>query len=218
MRKKIPYNLQFFAEPGEGQQDQNGNEENNDNGGKEASKDGNQSSGTKATIDFDKLLELVQGKQKVSEDSVLKGYFKQQGLSGEEMAQAISKFKEEKAAKTPNIDAVTKERDEALNRIQELTITNGATLEAVKLGIPEETVPYLLKLADFSNVMDDKGNVKEGSIKQAIEEVLKVLPQLKPTKEENTGFQIGGNGNGGEMQKTKNEAEKGDRKRWNRFR
>ena len=36
-------------------------------------------------IDYDKIASIVEGKQKIAEDTVLKNYFKQQGLSGEEM-------------------------------------------------------------------------------------------------------------------------------------
>lgn len=36
-------------------------------------------------IDYDKLAQLISGKQAATEDSLLKGYFKQQGLSQEEM-------------------------------------------------------------------------------------------------------------------------------------
>ena len=32
-------------------------------------------------IDYEKLAQIVAGKQSVTEDSVLRGYFKQQGLS-----------------------------------------------------------------------------------------------------------------------------------------
>ena len=36
-------------------------------------------------IDYDKLAQLISGKQAATEDSLLKGYFKQQGLSQEEI-------------------------------------------------------------------------------------------------------------------------------------
>ena len=41
-------------------------------------------------IDYERLASILDGRQKANEESVLKGYFKEQGLTGEEMAQAIS--------------------------------------------------------------------------------------------------------------------------------
>ena len=57
-------------------------------------------------IDYDKIAQLVSGKQTATEDSVLKGYFKQQGLSQEEMNQAIATFKQQKAASQPDVSAM----------------------------------------------------------------------------------------------------------------
>lgn len=37
------------------------------------------------TFDYDKLANLINGKQSVTEDTVLKSYFKEQGLSADEM-------------------------------------------------------------------------------------------------------------------------------------
>ena len=45
-------------------------------------------------IDYEKLSSLITGKQSATEDSVLKGYFKQQGLSKEEMDQAVHILRE----------------------------------------------------------------------------------------------------------------------------
>ena len=60
-------------------------------------------------IDYDKLAGIINGKQSVTEDTVLKGYFKQQGLSQAEMGEAISAYKAEKAKHAPDINAITTE-------------------------------------------------------------------------------------------------------------
>ena len=80
-------NLQLFAEPGEGNQTPPQNS--------------TQQSGTSAainqppTIDYDRIAQILEGKQAATEDSVLKGYFKQQGLSKDEAEQAIAAFKQQ---------------------------------------------------------------------------------------------------------------------------
>lgn len=65
---------------------------------------GGQSTGGTQAFDYEKLASIIQGKQTVAEDTVLKNYFKQQGLSQEEATQAISAFKAQKQAATPNVD------------------------------------------------------------------------------------------------------------------
>ena len=95
-RCKVPMNLQKFAEGGSG-----------DGGGAGASgaDGGTPPAGAQQTpqFDYDKLASLIAGKQTVTEESVLKGYFRQQGLSKEQMEQAIASFKQQQAANQPDI-------------------------------------------------------------------------------------------------------------------
>lgn len=67
-----------------------------------------------AAIDYEKIASLIAGKQTATEDSVLKGYFKQQGLSQEEMAQAINTFKQQKAAQQPDVGALQQQAAQVL--------------------------------------------------------------------------------------------------------
>ncbi len=53
-------------------------------------------------IDYDRLEQILHGKQTATEESVLRGYFKQQGLSKEEAEKAIDDFKEKKKQNDPN--------------------------------------------------------------------------------------------------------------------
>ena len=104
-------------------------------------------------IDYDKLAQLISGKQAATEDSLLKGYFKQQGLSQEEMEQAIAAFKQQKAANTPDVGALQTQMTQAQAAAQQAQIQAAATLEAVALGIDAKSIPYILKLADFSQAV-----------------------------------------------------------------
>ena len=171
-----------------------------------------------AQIDYEKLASIVSGKQTATEDSVLKGYFKQQGLSGDEMQQAIATFKEQKVKNTPDVSKlqndVTAERSARLQAV----VNQNATLEAIKQGIDVKSIPYLLKMADFSAVTDDKGNINAEKLTEAVKKVLEDIPALKGADGENSnnGIQkIGGDGNGnGAGQPPKPET---PTKRWNRF-
>lgn len=76
-------------------------------------------------------------------------------------------------------------------------ISQQATLEAITLGVDVKTVPYVLKMADFSAVKPDKdGTPDAAAIQAAINKVLDDIPVLKPSKnDQSKGFQqIGAGG------------------------
>lgn len=171
------------------------------------------------TFDYEKLASLVAGKQTVTEDTVLKSYFKQQGLSEEEMKQAVTAFKQQKAASQPDIGALQQEITQAKAQVAEAAVRNAAVMEAVNLGLDAKTIPYVLKMADLSAVMGQDGKIDQTKLKDAINKVLEDVPQLKPTAANNHGFQIGGDGGtqAQSQQQNQNNESKIPTKRWNRF-
>lgn len=155
---------------------------------------------TSPSFDYNKLAEIIEGKQSVTEDTILKSYFKQQGLSQEEMNQAIQSFKAEKAKNSPDVNVVQQQLTQAQAIAERAQIESMATMEAVSLGIDVKALPYVLKMADLSNAKGSDGKVNQEAIKNALNKVLEDVPQLKPINSTNQGFQIGGNG-GGEQTK-----------------
>ena len=91
MSKKISMKLQIFAEPPQPPEQNPANPPQAPEGQ------------SVPAFDYDKLANLIAGKQSVTEESVLKGYFKQQGLSKEQMEQAITAFKQQQADKQPDV-------------------------------------------------------------------------------------------------------------------
>lgn len=188
MRKTLlPMKLQFFAE-GDGASGQG------DSNNQQMQTQQNQQNqqGTEPAFDYDKLANIIAGKQSVAEDTVLKGYFKQQGLSQEELNQAIQSFKAEKAKNQPDVTAIQTQLAKAQALAEKAEIERLATIEAVGLGIDVKTLPYVLKMADLSNVKGNDGKVNQEAVKNALNKVLEDVPQLKPSTSTNQGFQIGG--------------------------
>lgn len=186
----LPLNLQYFAaepETGEGNGQTQGN-----------AAQSNAEQHTTPSFDYDKLASIISGKQSVAEETVLKNYFKQQGLSKEEMDHAISSFKAEKAKNQPDVNGLQAQLGTAQKMAQQAVIEKEAVLEAVALGVDAKTVPYLIKLADMSEVLGADGKVNHETLKNALNKVLEDVPQLKPQKEENKGFQIGGGSSPGQ--------------------
>ena len=147
---------------------------------------------TPPEFDYDKLAQLVAGKQTVTEESVLKGYFKQQGLSKEQMDQAIAAYKQQQAANQPDVAAIQQQAVQAQAAAQQAMLDKEATLAAIGLGLDAKTIPYVLKMADLSQVMGQDGKINEETLKTALNKVLEDVPALKPQASGSTGFiQVG---------------------------
>ena len=184
MRNTIPMNLQFFAEPG-------GDPAGTEPAAGAAAQTGQQS----IDFDYEKLAEIVAEDRKKNAESVLKGYFKQQGLSKDEMSQAIVAFKEQQKAQQPDIDGLQTQAAQATQAAQKAQIESKATLAAVGLGLDAKSIPYILRLADFSQATGSEGEIKEDAVKAALEKVLEDVPALKPAPADQTGFvQVGASG------------------------
>ena len=182
----------------------------NQNGGQQPQSQTQQNQnggGQQAAFDYDKLAQLITGRTSAAEDAALKGYFKQQGLSQQEAEQAMAAFKAEKQKNQPNVGAMQQELADAKQRAQEADIKTAATLAAVGLGIDPKTVPYILKMADMTGVMDADGKLNEENVKNAINKVLEDVPALKPSNAGNAGFmQVGAGGNSNNQQQTNEDA------------
>lgn len=142
------------------------------------------------------------------------------------MEQAITAFKQQQADKQPDVAGMQnqitetqKQLTQAQAAVQKAQIESAATMTAVSLGIQAKTIPYVLKMADFSQVIGQDGKVSEEALTAAINKVLEDIPALKPQADAKSGFmQIGTGGNPQQQpqQTTANQAAV-PTKRWNRF-
>lgn len=191
MRKTLPINLQFFAEGGDGNGDQNAGSNNNGQAGQQGGQNNQQAAG----VDYDRLQEMINTATAKKKNAVIKDYFMQQGLSENELHQAIAAFKqnkEQQASEQQNVNAnLQNELTAAKQLAEQAQVELAATKVAVELGINVKTLQYVLKMADFSKAKDADGKISEDNIKASLEQVLKDVPALKPSTENNSGFQIG---------------------------
>lgn len=150
------------------------------------------------TIDYAKIQQMLEGTLAAKEDTALKAYFKQQGLSQQEAEQAMAAFKEEKAKNQPDVNGMQTQLTQAEAKAQQAELERAATIAAVGLGIDVKTIPYLLKMADFSQVLGEDGKINEETLKNALNKVLEDVPALKPQPNSNGFFQLGAGGAGAE--------------------
>lgn len=180
--KKFKLDIQFFAEGGDG-----------GNAGAQATQTNT------STIDYTKIEEIVNKRSQTSADSVLKGILKEQGLTGDELNQAVADYKnkkaEEKKTAKQEQDRIKLENEQLKAQILNSNIDSKLTALATTEGVKAEKIPFLLKLAERTNLSNDKGEIDDAKCKEAIDNVLKAFPDFKNNVQANNGFQqIGGNG------------------------
>lgn len=224
----IPLNLQFFAEDPakkdtDGKNAANGNQQQQSQQTQpQTQKEQPPAAGNEpAQIDYAKIQQMLEGTLAAKEETALKSYFKQQGLSQQEAEQAMAAFKAEKAKNQPDIAAVQAQAHVAEQALQKAQVEQVAILAAVELGIDIKTIPYVLKMADFSAAAGKDGKINAENVKAAISKVLEAVPQLKPQAEQqsSSGYvQIGAAGGTQQgMPQTTQAAPQVATKRWNRF-
>lgn len=193
-----------------------------DGSGQTTQQNQNSQQASTPAIDYGKIQQMLDGTLAAKEDTALKAYFKQQGLSQQEVEQAIATFKQQKAANTPDVGAMQTQLTQAQEAAKQAQIQNVAILAAVSLGIDAKTIPYILKMADLSQAVGQDGKVNEENLKAALNKVLEDVPGLKPQAAGTTGFvQVGaasGNAGAGQAQQATQTQQTGvPAKRWNRW-
>lgn len=185
---KYPLEIQCFAEGGANDSNASGAESNTSN-----------SSAQNNTIDYDKIADIVSKRNSSTEDSVLKGYFKQQGLNEEQMKEAIATYKEAQANKA-SAEATRIANIEKENQTMKAQILNDQIdkkVSEVANNVDSAKLPFLLKLIDRNGLTNEKGEILEDKVKTAVEAVLKAFPDFSKQSGNSSGFQpIGGNGSG----------------------
>lgn len=151
-------------------------------------------------IDYSKIQAMIDNATSKKENAVLKSYFQQQGMTEEEAKQAMEQFKANKQQQAQQQQVDLQAMQLQLQQAQELAnkaeIDRLATMQAIELGIDAKTLPYVLKMADLSNIKGQDGKVNQEALKNALNKVLEDVPALKTqSKEVGTGFQLGANSN-----------------------
>lgn len=188
-QKFMPLDIQRFADDtGDGQGTPiNNNVPNN-----------NTSSAQAPSIDYDKIQGMIDSRNQKTEDNVLKSYFQSQGMSEEEMKQAISSFKTQREENNKNQLSEANTLKESLDKANSKALLNEiekeAVLQALELNVDSKSIPYVVKLADFSNVSDENGAINSESIKSAMQKVLEDVPALKKASPNLGDLQIGADG------------------------
>ncbi len=187
----------------EGNEANNNNANSNPNAQNTAGQNNNanQPNNNSNGIDYNKIQEIIEGRNAKTEDSVLKAYFQKQGLSSEEMESAINAFKTQKANQANAQNKELTDTQASLQKVQlenqRLKIEKKAYDFVDDLNVDNKTMPYLLKMADFNNCIGKDGNVLEDTLKAALQKVVDDVPGLKKQVQGVVGITVGADTNNG---------------------
>jgi hypothetical protein len=167
--------------------------------GQQTNQNANQNQQSNNVVDYAKIQEMIDGRNAKTEDSILKSYFQKQGLSAEEMESAINTFKAQRESQATQQNKELSDTQNSLKteqlKNQKLQISLKAYSFVDELNIDNKTMPYLLKMVDFSNCVDKEGKVNDETLKQALQKVIDDVPGLKKQVQNSVGIVVGANTN-----------------------
>lgn len=152
----------------------------------------------KSVIDYDKIQSMIDKGVQQKENAILKSYFEQQGMSEDEIKTAIGDYKSKKQtqaqAQAGELTKLQNANTELQSRLTNELLSKQAFNDCLDLGVDKNTIPYVIKSADFKDAIDDKGEVKADKVREAVEQVLKDVPAFKGTSNDDKGIKFGVSG------------------------
>lgn len=143
------------------------------------------------TYTQEQLDSMVSAREQRAANSALKSFFSQQGMTEDEINQAIESYKTNREKNKPDVGAITAQAEQYKAEALKAKIESQATLEALKLGVDTSAVQYVLRMADFNAVADGEGKIDGEKLKNAVSKVLEDVPQLKKDVKASGFTQIG---------------------------
>ena len=148
MKNKI-MNLRIFEEGGDGG---NGGQGGNDGAGSSGQ-------GRNAGYTFEQAEEIANSRAEKASRAALADFYRKQGLSETEITTAIADFKAKQKAQQPNVDELTRERDDA--RREAAQLKNEKILTGK--GVRAEDLDYVM--FKVNKLVDDKTDFKKAADK-----------------------------------------------------
>ena len=160
-------------------------------GGNSAGNTQTQTSG----VDYDKIQAMIDKGTTQKENAILKSYFEQQGMSEDDVKSAISDWKSRKQtqaqAQTDSFNKLQESNKALQERLTQELLNKQAFNDCLDLGIDKNTIPHVIKCADFTDAINEKGEVNAEKVRASVEQVLKDVPAFKSSANEKQGFKVG---------------------------
>ena len=148
-----------------------------------------------AGVDYDKIQAMIDKGTTQKENAILKSYFEQQGMSEDDVKSAISDWKSRKQtqaqAQTDSFNKLQESNKALQERLTQELLKKQAFSDCLDLGIDKNTIPHVIKCADFTDAINEKGEVNAEKVRASVEQVLKDVPAFKSSASEKQGFKVG---------------------------
>ena len=148
-----------------------------------------------AGVDYDKIQAMIDKGTTQKENAILKSYFEQQGMSEDDVKSAISDWKSRKQtqaqAQTDSFNKLQESNKALQERLTQELLNKQAFNDCLDLGIDKNTIPHVIKCADFTDAINEKGEVNAEKVRASVEQVLKDVPAFKSSASEKQGFKVG---------------------------
>ena len=148
-----------------------------------------------AGVDYDKIQAMIDKGTTQKENAILKSYFEQQGMSEDDVKSAISDWKSRKQtqaqAQTDSFNKLQESNKALQERLTQELLNKQAFSDCLDLGIDKNTIPHVIKCADFTDAINENGEVNAEKVRASVEQVLKDVPAFKSSANEKQGFKVG---------------------------
>lgn len=149
-----------------------------------------------SNVNYDEIFKKLDSILDKRSEGIAKSALKDNGYEDAEMKEILTQYRASKQTKANEADAqistLTTENESLKATLQKERLNNEALMQARSLNVDEKTIPYLVKLADFKEVLDEKGTIAPDKVKKALETVLNDVPSLKKAEDKSTaGVQVG---------------------------
>ena len=157
---------------------------------------GNSANNTQtAGVDYDKIQAMIDKGTTQKENAILKSYFEQQGMSEDDVKSAIADWKSRKQiqaqAQTDSFNKLQESNKALQERLTQELLNKQAFNDCLDLGIDKNIIPHVIKCADFTDAINEKGEVNAEKVRASVEQVLKDVPAFKSSANEQQGFKVG---------------------------
>lgn len=151
--------------------------------------------GSNSNVNYDEIFKKLDSILDKRTEGIAKSALKDNGYEDAEMKDILTQYRASKQAKANEADnqiaTLTSKVTELQTTLQNERLHGEALNQARSLNVDDKTVPYLIKMADLSKCLDEKGNVNAENVKKALEAVLNDVPSLKQVDKGTAGVQVG---------------------------
>lgn len=127
-------------------------------------------------IDMDELTRAVDRRTARAEAAVLKDYFAQHGIEGEEAERAAEDYQSKRREAAADTERLRKRAEDAEKAAQQSRISAEALVQLARLGVPESCEQDMLLLV--SAQLEKSEDKSSDAVKAAVESVLARVPSL----------------------------------------